>query len=183
MGQYFRIVNLDKKEWIEPDGRKLWELCTNNSIRMLGYLLATNNWDGTHIARYFYSRKELEELEKFYSNQGLDYDVVIINDKDFKGYVVPRLKYFGRWCGDRIAVVGDYADSPLCSNYKVGVTGPSYEELKKNPEWKNITEDVIKEFNLFIEDEDLKVKSCLFIRPGMIIGSNGFINDPIIKIK
>ena len=183
MGQYFRIVNLDKKEWIEPDGWKLWELCANNSIRMLGYLLATNNWDGAQIAKHFFSRKELEELKRFYSNQGFDYTVYMVDEKNFAGYVVPKLKYFGRWCGDRIAIVGDYADSPLCTNYKVGVTGPSFEELEKNHEWKNITEEVVKEFNLFIEDDDLKVNQPHSIRPDMVVGSNGFINNPIIKTK
>ncbi len=181
MGQYFRIVNLDKKEWIEPDGWKLWELCANNSIRMLGYLLATNNWDGTGIAKHFFSKEELDEIKKELESLGFEYEIYFVDGKNFTGYVVPKLKYFGRWCGDRIAIVGDYADQS--TNYKVGVSGPSFHELDINPEWRDITKEVVKEFNYFIEKDELKVEYSIFIRPDLVVGSNGFINNPIIKNK
>ncbi len=157
MGQYFRIVNLDKKEWIEPGLSKLWEICANNDIRMLGYLLATDNWDGTGIAKLFFSKEEMDELIKRYRDLGYKVEVHLLvdGDNEYTGYVVPRLKYFGRWCGDRIAIVGDYADD--ATNYKPGETGPSFHDLK-SPEYKNITEEVVKEFNLFIEDDEYKVK-------------------------
>jgi hypothetical protein len=161
MGQYFRIVNLDKKEWIRPDGLKLWELCAGNSVRMLGYLLATNNWDGTSIAKLFFSKEQLDEIKKELESLGFGYEVYFVDEKNFRGYVVPKLKYFGRWCCDRIVVLGDYADES--TNYKVGVTGPSYHELNENPEWKDITEEVEKEFNYFIQKDELKVKHPVFI--------------------
>ncbi len=158
MGQYFRIVNLDKKEWIQPDGWKLWELCANNSIRILGYLCATNNWDGTGIAKHFMSKEEMDQLIQKYRALGYEVKVHLLvhEDNEYRGYVVPRLKYFGRWCGDRIVVLGDYADSS--TNYKPGETGPSYDDLENNQEYKNITEEAVREFNMFIEEEEFMIK-------------------------
>lgn len=50
MGQYFVIVNLDKKECIHPHsmscGAKLWEICANNICRVLPFLLRQSNEGG-----------------------------------------------------------------------------------------------------------------------------------------
>jgi len=151
MGQYFRIVNLDKKEWFATDW-KLWEICANNGVRMLGYLLATNNPDGTAVTKWFSSVEEAKE------KYGDKIEIIACGD----GIVCGRLKtkYFGRWCGDRIAIVGDYAEE--ATNYKIiPGTNPSFHELEENPEWKNITKELIEEFNLFIEYEDLQVKDSI----------------------
>ena len=155
MGQYFIIVNLDKREYIDPpDSAKLWEICANNSIRMLGYLLATNNWDGTNIAKLYFGRSQLESLiESIRRELGGDYEIEVYNITDESGFVVPKPKYFGRWCGDRIVVLGDYADQ--ATNVKSDF--PTYSEVRNDPSWTNITEGVIREFNWFIESEHLKV--------------------------
>ena len=87
MGQYFRIVNLDKREYIKPDSNKLWELCANNEARLLAWLLAKGPQDGTTLA------KTSEEASKPIG-QG-------------------RFKTPGRWAGDRILVVGEYDESGL----------------------------------------------------------------------
>ncbi len=180
MGQYFKIVNLDKKEWIEPDGVKLWELCAGNSIRMLGYLLATNNWDGTSIVKHFSDENELERIKKELESLGIEYEVHIVDEKLHIGYVVPKLKYFGRWCGDRIVVLGDYAEH--ATNYKIDATRPSYDDLEK-PEWRNITNEVVKEFNYFIELDELKVSTPPYLSPDMIITASGFQRNPKIKVR
>jgi hypothetical protein len=155
MGQYFIIVNLDKREYIDPpDSAKLWEICANNSIRMLGYLLATNSWDGTNIAKLYFDRSQLESLiESIRRELGNDYEIMVYNVTDKSGYVVPKLKYFGRWCGDRIVVLGDYADQ--ATNAKPYF--PTYSEVRSDPSWTDITEGVIREFNWFIGSEHLKV--------------------------
>ncbi|MEM2941405.1 MAG: hypothetical protein QW304_07655 [Thermoproteota archaeon] len=127
MGQYFLIVNIDKHEYVEPWVKKLWEICANNDIRILGYLLATNNPDGI---REIWTRAK-------------------------------ELKYFGRWCGDRIALVGDYADE--ATNY----TGPSYEHVLQT--FKDITEKVVEEFNQFIESPELSIVLPKYIRPDIVI--------------
>jgi hypothetical protein len=121
---------------------------------MLGYLLATNNWDGTHIAKLYFDRSQLESLiENIRRELGDDYEIEVHNMTDESGYVVPKLKYFGRWCGDRIVVLGDYADQ--ATNVKPDF--PTYDKVLHDPSWTNITEGVIREFNWFIESEDLKV--------------------------
>lgn len=110
MGQYFLIVNLDKREFVDPSrlggGLKLWEICANNVCRILPFLL----------------RK---------SSEGGGGDI--------------RKEYFsaGRWCGDRVVVVGDYDESGL------------YDLTSK--EYTDISDAVRKDFNDFIEVEDLKV--------------------------
>lgn len=43
IGQYFKIVNTSKKEYIDPanldEGLKLWQICTGEVPRLLPYLL------------------------------------------------------------------------------------------------------------------------------------------------
>ena len=80
MGQYHLVVNLDKKEYLDPhklgSGLKLWEQMANHpgTATALIPLLAVSNGRG-----------------------GGD----IHNDPD---------NIVGRWGGDRIAIVGDYGD-------------------------------------------------------------------------
>jgi len=160
MGQYFIIVNLDKKEYIDPpDAAKLWEICANNSVRMLAYLLATNNWDGTNIPKHFSSNGDKKKvISRIKKELGRDYEVEVHNvtcgeNGECSGYVVPKLKYFGRWCGDRVVVLGDYADDAT----NTGPDFPKYYDVLNDPRWRDITDEVIREFNWFIGDEDLKV--------------------------
>jgi len=146
VGQYFIIVNLDKKEYIKPAVLKLWEICANNDCRILPYLLATNNQDGTGLMKAV--KGELDEIKK---KIDLHKYKILHYNKEYKYAIVEkRLKYFGRWCGDRIAVVGDYAD--VADNYD----GPLYHEILEK--FKDITKEAIKEFNEFIEEEDLKIR-------------------------
>lgn len=50
MGQYFLIMNLDKEEYLHPHkmgcGLKLWEICTNNQIGVLPFLLRKSSSSG-----------------------------------------------------------------------------------------------------------------------------------------
>lgn len=43
MGQYFLILNLDKRELLHPHklgmGLKLWEICANHGVGIIAYLL------------------------------------------------------------------------------------------------------------------------------------------------
>jgi len=58
------------------------------------------------------------------------------------GDIKKHYKYAGRWAGDRIVVVGDYDKSKL------------YERASKR--FKEISKEVIPEFNDFVEDKDLQ---------------------------
>lgn len=80
MGQYHKVVNLDKKQYLHPhrlgDGLKLGEFSRSWTAQALVMLLAVSNGRG-----------------------GGDFH--INNDPD---------NLIGSWGGDRIAVVGDYTD-------------------------------------------------------------------------
>lgn len=87
MGQYFKAVNLDKKEFIHPhklgSGLKLWEIVAGDHVgRALVVLTAAHR------------------------------EVRGGGDIQTGGIV-------GRWAGDRIAIVGDYAeDSDLAPEFQ-----------------------------------------------------------------
>jgi hypothetical protein len=57
MGTYYRIANLDKREWIHPhrvserQGAKLWEIAHGDAAAVLVTLLA-DEWKGDRIALY-----------------------------------------------------------------------------------------------------------------------------------
>jgi len=122
MGQYFIIVNLDKKEYLDPhkldEGAKFWELCANNIGRLLVYLLRKSSEAG-----------------------GGDVDDPT------------KLKYCGRWAGDRIVVIGDYDESNL------------YFIAKDT--YRDITTASAREYNRFIGEDDLKFTKTV-IRNGAI---------------
>lgn len=50
MGQYFHLINFDKKEYINGwnlgGGVKLWEWCANNITRVIPFLLRKSNEGG-----------------------------------------------------------------------------------------------------------------------------------------
>ena len=124
MGQYFIIVNIDKKEWFKTKLVKLWEICVNRDIGVLAYLLATNNTDGTPL---MWSEEENGEY--------------VIK--------VAKTKYFGRWCGDRIVVLGDYANE--ATNYRIDHEEyPDWNDILDSAEWKNITQELFMEYEKFI---------------------------------
>lgn len=107
MGQYYKIANLTKREFINPhtfgDGIKLMEFAMNSGgiMSALAILLASSNGCGGG-------------------------DLHLTDKSPWKG--VP-----GRWAGDRIVVAGDYddnPDSPGCGVYSACCTEPTaLEEL------------------------------------------------------
>ena len=134
MSEYFRIVNLDKKEYLDPHecegGVKFWEVVVNPKMpQLLAYIL--NNYDGI-------------------------------------------------WAGDRIAIVGDYDESwsgvEKCSIYELCMNQniPEFEEnfndlnkrrnergikpVNKSDLFKEVSRDIIKEFNDYTQTEDCKIE-------------------------
>lgn len=109
MGQYWKPVNLDKREFIHPhkldSGLKLWEIITNANVgRALCILCAA-----------------MPE-----ARGGGDLD---------------ECSTIGRWAGDRIVLIGDYAeDSDLPPQYNASKI---YEECNEGI-YTDITEDVCK---------------------------------------
>lgn len=92
MGQYHLTVNLDKREFLDPhklgDGLKLWEQLNSQGgvMAALHILLACSNGRGGG------------DLHRTLKRDGVSYEE-------------PEApEWVGRWAGDRIAVVGDYAE-------------------------------------------------------------------------
>ena len=136
MGEYFRIVNLDKKEYIDPHecegGTKFWEVVVNQRMpQFLAYIL--NNYDGI-------------------------------------------------WAGDRITIIGDYDETQyfagvenstiyqLCINQNAPDFDESFERLnkyrkenghepvKESDLFKEISRDMIEEYNKFTQSEDSQIE-------------------------
>lgn len=136
MGQYFKLVNLDKREvvcpWCLGGGAKLWEWAANTQGSVLTLLLRKSDEGGG--GDFYGYRKGVGE------GQSID---------------CPLSPIAGRWAGDRIALVGDYDSSHLWA---------------KLPQFRNITPQLVKEWNAFIElaDKQLPVRSdcaCTTERP------------------
>lgn len=88
MGQYWKLVNLDKREFVEPHklgcGLKLWEQLANHPST------------GTALIILCAAMPE--------PRGGGDFE------SDPPSYSDVASKVIGRWAGDRIALVGDYAE-------------------------------------------------------------------------
>ena len=166
MGQYFKIVNLDKREYIKPDSNKLWEFCANNEARLLPWLLAKGPQDGTNLS---HTDRNGEPIER---REGEDFDAYLkrVNEGANAPIGQGHFKTPGRWAGDRIVVVGDYDESGL------------YSEVKKDG-WKEISAEVIPELNEFLGIKKLKVGGPGYIMPDMVAASGGALyTDPKIEV-
>lgn len=92
MGQYHKILNLDRQEFIDPsllgDGLKLGEFASGHqsaSMAALGILLAAS------------------------AGRGMG-DIVDRDDPDYHGEANPQRAYVGRWAGEGIIIAGDYME-------------------------------------------------------------------------
>lgn len=136
MGQYWYVVNLDKKEYVHPhqlgSGLKLWEQLANNpgsgealvilcaampEARGGGDLDLDANWHGP---------------ERTGGPEG-----PVISE-----YNEIARRTIGRWAGDRIALVGDYAeDSDLAPEHKASTI---YNRCSVDGDYTNVTTDVAR---------------------------------------
>lgn len=96
MGQYFKIVNLDKGEYYDPDdfrsGAKLMEIaCNLGATGALAILLATSNDRGGGDLALGYPECEKDTPETRTKQMIID-------------------AVGGRWVGDRVVFVGDYTE-------------------------------------------------------------------------
>lgn len=106
MGQYHIVVNLDKKEFLLPhdlgDGLKLIEQVMSKpggTTSALWMLLAVSNGRGGGDF----------DLPSFKKNEKTG------NFEAVREY--PPIEFIGRWGGDRIAIIGDYAEAQDLPGY------------------------------------------------------------------
>lgn len=121
MGQYYVMVNLDKKELLSPDvfgdGSKLLEFggSSNGMLQAFAMLTATGNGDGSgDICRTAHSTQgkiyEPRTGERIHYERQQDYDHnhKQLPDGQTCGFRIMVPGMAGRWAGDRIVTAGDY---------------------------------------------------------------------------
>ncbi len=175
MGQYFVIVNLDKKEFIHPhklaSGLKFWEILASNSApRALAFMLRQ-------------------------SNEGGGGDISESNEDNKK-------LFCGSWRGNRITIVGDYDESGIYEKCHDLADMKSHNEfLKENNRldelqkpsdlYADITDKMLKEYNEFIDIPEYQVdmksegwrqnnekNEKPHSSPDMILSSSGITQNP-----
>jgi hypothetical protein len=138
MGQYWKVVNLDKKEYLDPHklgaGLKLWEQLANYpgtgtalivlcaampEARGGGDLDLEDNWHGPERTFPEYNTSPARMPD---------------------AYPEIAARTIGRWAGDRIALVGDYAeDGDLAPEHHASTL---YEQCGREGAFQDVTDDV-----------------------------------------
>jgi hypothetical protein len=152
MGQYFKAVNLDKREFVCPwcldGGAKLWEWCANPYGKIFCLLLRKSSETGG--GDYRGPRPQFLDLNQ----NAVDLAAIVAEGLAQEGVPVevPPTSVVGRWAGDRVCLIGDYDDSGI------------YGELKS---FTNITKQLVEEWNEFLGDEDfsLRYRPCSCSEP------------------
>jgi hypothetical protein len=124
LGQYWLVANLSKKEFLNPHelgtGLKLWEQLANHP--------------GTGAALIILCAAMPEP------RGGGDFSLGDPEINDANIYAPIAQRTIGRWAGDRIALVGDYAQN---SDLPVRFHAKSiYNKCNAEDGWKDITGDV-----------------------------------------
>ncbi len=138
MGQYWYPVNLDKKEFIHPHrmgaGLKLWEQLaahpgTNAGLLVLCAAMPEARGGGDFDLSENWHGPERTFPEHSCSPGPMPED-----------YQAIAKRTIGRWAGDRIALVGDYAEDGDLPNAK-DKASEIYGYCSEG-QWKDISEDV-----------------------------------------
>lgn len=130
MGQYWMPVNLDKKEYIDPHklgcGLKLWEQLANHPSTGTALIILTAAQKERRGGGDFDMEENWHGPERTIPPHNMDPGPMPRN------YPTIAHDTIGRWAGDRIAIVGDYAeDSDLPRQFEASKIwdklGPEYE--------------------------------------------------------
>lgn len=138
MGQYWKPVNLDKKEYVDPHklgaGLKLWEQLVSHpgtsaalvilcaampEVRGGGDLDLAKNWHGP---------------ERTFPEHNATPGPMP------ESYPTIAARTIGRWAGDRIALIGDYAENGDLALEHCAST--IYTECGRNGAYRDVTDDV-----------------------------------------
>lgn len=138
MGQYFKLVNMDREETVSlPGTMKPIERVTNaKAMALIGYLIFQGPQDGTSFIRMNADPDSLTD------EQFEEYDIGIADDEEKRRHQAARSyeasrpiseanDFAGRWAGDRIVLVGDYDDSGLYGADLHDITGGLIAEFKE----------------------------------------------------
>lgn len=142
MGQYFKAVNLDKREvvcpWCLKGGAKLWEWAVNRQGAIFTLLLRKST--GTGGGDYNMPGPHIIELTD--ESQDLAYIIGKAVAREGMPAPIPTSSIVGRWGGDRVALVGDYDEDFAWGDLE---------------HYTNITERLVEEWNQFVEMDDAQL--------------------------
>lgn len=140
MGQYWVAVNLDKKEFVNPhklgSGSKLWEQLANSPGTGEALLILCAAMPETRGGGDFDLKNNWHGPERRFPQH---------NSKPGpmpKQYQTIAKRTIGRWAGDRIALVGDYAkDGDLAAKHKASTI---YHKCYRDGQdgWTDVSDDV-----------------------------------------
>jgi hypothetical protein len=195
MGQYHYVVNVDKKQFINPHklgaGLKLWEQLNNDpsTPHAIFMLLAVSNGRGGGDLHRWIPDPNADEKDRAFSGEYLESELI------------------GSWGGDRIAVIGDYAEEtdlpPEFRADKIYGWCSMSEYLPKHPEdyadadpadiaeskrWRDISDDIVPLLEEFcgvvftdMEGWRSKYKVCPYHPNGLTAPNHGMSFDPTQK--
>lgn len=159
MGQYYKIVNLDKKEFLTPwtfkDGAKLLEFgCSpEGTMTGLAILLASGNGRG---GGDLYRSGPAYKMGKVKPHQKVDHSWTSPNRKGTKEILheirIPSI--IGSWAGDRVVIAGDYADTNLFG-IKAGKKPVSYKYGRKKKDTATVQPENQNLYSLIEIDQHL----------------------------
>ena len=129
MGQYFKLVNLDKQEKVGRGGKFIEILENKSDMLMLTYLLRESVKDGGGDVVNVVDTEEFASGSFDKGNREVDWEA-------YSEKVEELTSLAGSWAGDDVRVVGDYNEDDLYSKAK---------------DFEDITEDVRVEINRFLE--------------------------------
>jgi hypothetical protein len=142
MGQYFKAVNTDKKEYVCPwcigGGAKLWEWAANAQGAIFTLLLRKSSGGGGGD----YGSPPTEMLSLSDNPASLANAVREGVAREGQSIGLEPDSVVGRWAGDSVFLVGDYDESGL---YNV-------------PGYRNLSREIVEAWNAFIEISDLKLE-------------------------
>jgi len=117
VGQYHRLVNIDKQEVVDPHGLGLGSKQWENQVGGEGSL-----------------------ADAMY--------VLTMTSPDAGGGDLPRTNISGRWCGDRVLIVGDYTEPDAVPGF---IGADAIYQLSTTPQYKDITGEVRDAFTKIYE--------------------------------
>lgn len=148
MGQYFKAVNLDRREFVCPwclsGGAKFFEWCSNSYGAVWCLLLRqSTETGGGDISNSEPIVVNINTENVAEGNQTLQAALKYALSREGESVQIPADAMVGRWAGQRVTLVGDYDESRL------------WDELHG---YRNITREVVEEWNRHMTLDDMQLE-------------------------
>jgi hypothetical protein len=139
MGQYWKPVNIDKKEYIDPHklgcGLKLWEQLASHPGTGAGLIILTSAMPEARGGGDFDREQNWHGPERTFPEHNITPAEM---PEDYKSVAKRTI---GRWAGDRIALIGDYAEKDDINGVDASKI---YKECNDEGSYTDISDDVVR---------------------------------------